>query len=451
MDRKLRQLFNLRRDQDDPDIIDAEIRAGSEPVGANLWVLFFAILIASVGLNVNSTAVIIGAMLVSPLMGPLVAIGYGAAVQDLPLIRGGAKALLVFVVLSLLTSTLYFTLSPLDQPGSELMARTTPTLWDVLIAIFGGGAGMVAATRKEGSNVVPGVAIATALMPPLCTVGFGLAHARWNMVFGATYLFVINGVFIAASTLVVARLVRLPQRGSVDPATLRRNRILLAFGITLVVVPSIVLGYRFVQLEVFNRQAQRVAEQLQSQQNLNVVSYQADASTRTLRLTLLGGHDEKEVQALADAMMREAGLSDATVQLRLAGDAPLNVTELRRQFQSDVNSSGLVNQLRVTEARLNSLQQELEQFKAARVASAATTKPDSAELLEEVHAQYPQVRSLTLAHGLHATATERDAGQATLVLIQRARPLNRSQHTTLLRWLRVRLNQPALQLLEQPA
>jgi uncharacterized hydrophobic protein (TIGR00271 family) len=451
MNRSLYRLFNLRRDQDDPDSIDADIRAGAEPVGANLWVLFFAILIASVGLNVNSTAVIIGAMLVSPLMGPLVAIGYGAAVQDLPLIRGGAKALLVFVVLSLLTSTLYFTLSPLDQPGSELMARTTPTLWDVLIAIFGGGAGMVAATRKEGSNVVPGVAIATALMPPLCTVSFGLAHARWNMVFGAAYLFVINGVFIAASTLVVAKLVRLPQRGSVDPTKLRRNRILLAFGITLVVVPSIVLGYRFVQLEIFNRQAQRVAEQLQSQQNLNVVSYQADASARTLRLTLLGGHDEKEVQALADAMMREAGLSDAKVQLRLAGDAPLNVTELRRQLQSDVNNSGLVNQLRVTEARLNSLQQELEQFKAAQVASAAATKPDSAELLEEVHAQYPQVRSLTLAHGLHATATGRDAGQATLVLVQRTRPLNRSQHTTLLRWLRVRLNQPALQLLEQPA
>jgi uncharacterized hydrophobic protein (TIGR00271 family) len=451
MNRSLYRLFNLRRDQDDPDSIDADIRAGAEPVGSNLWVLFFAILIASVGLNVNSTAVIIGAMLVSPLMGPLVAIGYGAAVQDLPLIRSGAKALLIFVVLSLLTSTLYFTLSPLDQPGSELMARTTPTLWDVLIAIFGGGAGMVAATRKEGSNVVPGVAIATALMPPLCTVSFGLAHARWNMVFGAAYLFVINGVFIAASTLVVAKLVRLPQRGSVDPTKLRRTRILLAFGITLVVVPSIVLGYRFVQLEIFNRQAQRVAEQLQSQQNLNVVSYQADASARTLRLTLLGGHDEKEVQALADAMMREAGLSDAKVQLRLAGDAPLNVTELRRQLQSDVNNSGLVNQLRVTEARLNSLQQELEQFKAAQVASAAATKPDSAELLEEVHAQYPQVRSLTLAHGLHATATGRDAGQATLVLVQRTRPLNRSQHTTLLRWLRVRLNQPALQLLEQPA
>jgi uncharacterized hydrophobic protein (TIGR00271 family) len=212
----LARLFDLRQDQDTPEAIDESVRAGVRFGGTNLWVLFFAILVASVGLNVNSTAVIIGAMLISPLMGPIVGIGYGAAVADTALIRRALSNLAIFTALSLLTSSAYFALSPLEQPGSELMARTTPNLWDVLIAAFGGAAGMVGLTRRGFTNVVPGVAIATALMPPLCTVGFGLANARWDMAAGAAYLFIINGVFIAASTLAVARLMRLPPQGAVD-------------------------------------------------------------------------------------------------------------------------------------------------------------------------------------------------------------------------------------------
>ena len=208
--------FNLRHDQASIEDIDASLRAGARPAGTNLWVLFFAILIASVGLNVNSTAVIIGAMLISPLMGPIVGIGYGAAIADGGLMRSSAVTLFVFTIVSLLTSMLYFWISPLDEPGSELLARTTPNLWDVLIAAFGGAAGMVAATRRSFTNIAPGVAIATALMPPLCTVGFGLAHQRWDMALGAGYLFIINGVFIAASTLLIGKLLRLPRRRELD-------------------------------------------------------------------------------------------------------------------------------------------------------------------------------------------------------------------------------------------
>ena len=152
-------------------MIASAIRAGERIGGTNLWVLIFAILIASVGLNVNSTAVVIGAMLISPLMGPLLAIGYGAGISDYRLIRSAARSLLIFVAISLLTSSLYFLLSPLSQAQTELMARTTPTLWDVLIAFFGGCAGIVAQTRRGASTIVPGAAIATALMPPLCTAG----------------------------------------------------------------------------------------------------------------------------------------------------------------------------------------------------------------------------------------------------------------------------------------
>lgn len=144
----------------------------------------FAILIASIGLNVNSTAVIIGAMLISPLMGPIVGAGYGLAVQDVGLIKLSLRNILIFIVISLITATLYFYLTPLNQAQSELLARTQPTLWDVLIAFFGGSAGIIALTRKNVSNVVPGVAIATALMPPLCTAGYGLAHGNWEYLAG---------------------------------------------------------------------------------------------------------------------------------------------------------------------------------------------------------------------------------------------------------------------------
>ena len=180
---KLQDVFNLAHDQAHPDKIDAVIRANTRVSGTNMWVLMFAIAVASIGLNVNSTAVVIGAMLISPLMGPIVGMGYGLAVGDTALIRQAVRNIIIFVVISLITATLYFLLTPLKEAQSELLARTQPTLWDVLIAFFGGSAGIVALTRKEGGNAIPGVAIATALMPPLCTAGYGLAHGNWQYFF----------------------------------------------------------------------------------------------------------------------------------------------------------------------------------------------------------------------------------------------------------------------------
>ena len=185
---KLQDVFNLAHDQAHPDKIDSVIRANTRVSGTNMWVLIFAIAVASIGLNVNSTAVVIGAMLISPLMGPIVGMGYGLAVGDTTLIRQAARNIIIFVVISLITATLYFLLTPLKEAQSELLARTQPTLWDVLIAFFGGSAGIVAQTRKEGGNAIPGVAIATALMPPLCTAGYGLAHGNWQY-FSALHIF----------------------------------------------------------------------------------------------------------------------------------------------------------------------------------------------------------------------------------------------------------------------
>ncbi|PJC19082.1 MAG: hypothetical protein CO066_00930, partial [Comamonadaceae bacterium CG_4_9_14_0_8_um_filter_60_18] len=202
---RLFRRFDLRHDQADTAEIDATFRGGVEFRGTNLWVLMFAIVIASIGLNVNSTAVIIGAMLISPLMGPIMALGYGAGINDSALMRSSLFNLGLAALISLIASTLYFLVTPLTLAHSELLARTTPSIWDVLIALFGGLAGVIGATRRIKSNLVPGVAIATALMPPLCTAGYGLATGNLSYFLGAFYLFAINSVFIAIATLMMVR------------------------------------------------------------------------------------------------------------------------------------------------------------------------------------------------------------------------------------------------------
>ena len=201
--------FSLFDDKAADEEIERRIRDGVDLSGATPWILIFAIFVASVGLNVNSTAVIIGAMLISPLMGPIMGAGLGVAVYDFDLVKRALTNLAIATLISLVVSALYFFVSPLHEAQSELLARTTPTVWDVLIALFGGLAGIIGMTRQEKSNVIPGVAIATALMPPVCTAGFGIATGQWSFVVGALYLYTINCVFIGLATVIGIRVLKL--------------------------------------------------------------------------------------------------------------------------------------------------------------------------------------------------------------------------------------------------
>lgn len=430
--RRLLRWFDLREDQADVDAIDAAIHSGSRVRGTNLWVLFFAMLIASVGLNVNSTAVIIGAMLISPLMGPIVGLGYGLAVADWALIRTAARGLLLFVALSLASATLYFTLSPLDEAGSELLARTQPTLWDVLIAAFGGAAGMVALTRRSFSNIVPGVAIATALMPPLCTVGYGLAHARWDMASGAFYLFLINGVFIAFATLVVTRLLRLPWKQEIDDAARRRHRLLMGLGLLVVLVPSVWQGYRLVQDEVFRGAARDAIRALELRAGTPLLDQQVQARERLIRLTVVGPHAADRLRELAPAVLQTPALDGARLEIRRAGDEGVDVNPLRRELQQEMGQA-LALQIRELEQRL---------ARSEAALSAANTPPDqSAQLLRELQALQPGVSGLELAQS---------ASGRPLLLIDLARPLKPADRERLTRWLRQRLDHPDAELVERP-
>jgi uncharacterized hydrophobic protein (TIGR00271 family) len=243
--------FDLTFDQADEDSITSSVKKSVDFVGANLWTLIFAIFIASIGLNVNSTAVIIGAMLISPLMGPIMGVGLGLGIYDVDLVKKGLRNLIVATVIGIVTSTLYFIITPLHAAQSELLARTTPSIWDVFIAFFGGLAGMVGASRKEKGNVVPGVAIATALMPPLCTAGFGLATGNFTYFFGAIYLYSINSVFICYGTIVIVRLLKFERRHFTDKAYENRISRLIYIILIVTVLPSIYLGYQMVNKSIF--------------------------------------------------------------------------------------------------------------------------------------------------------------------------------------------------------
>lgn len=386
---KLQEIFSLHHDQAHPDKVDAAIRANVRVSGTNMWVLIFAIAIASIGLNVNSTAVIIGAMLISPLMGPIVGMGYGVAVSDVKLIRLAIRNMLIFIVISLFTATLYFLITPLQQAQSELLARTQPTLWDVLIAFFGGSAGVVAITRKEVSNVVPGVAIATALMPPLCTAGYGLAHSNWDYFFGAFYLFAINCVFIAFATLVFAKLLKLPQRGLVTESRRLLHRIVIFIVILAVMLPSGYLATRLVQKELFTTTVTTVIKEVQQEEGFFVLRSTVDDKKKQVGLIINGmGNAEKITKTLIQKLSA-AGIDAPQVKVLYAGGSEANLDLVKQELENNYsNSVQLQDQLKQQQDYINSL-----------LAGNINSTEDSA-VLKEIQAQYPEAEKIIIGRGL---------------------------------------------------
>jgi uncharacterized hydrophobic protein (TIGR00271 family) len=247
--------FKLNHEREDLKTVVDNIENDVVFRGTNLWILIFAIFVASLGLNVNSTAVIIGAMLISPLMGPIMGIGLGVGINDFRLLRKAMYNFFIATIVALSTSTLFFLISPLNDAASELLARTSPTIYDVLIALFGGFAGMVATLSKNKGNVIPGVAIATALMPPLCTAGYGIATLQLNFILGAFYLFIINTVFIALATFIIVRLTHFPLLNIQDVKADRLAQRVVWLIVVITLLPSIYFGYDVIQRQKFTKNA----------------------------------------------------------------------------------------------------------------------------------------------------------------------------------------------------
>ncbi len=285
---KIKAHFTVMQDMEDEKEIVAQITSGVSFRGANLWVLIFAIFIASLGLNVNSTAVIIGAMLISPLMGPIIGMGLAIGINDFQLLRRAAKNFAIATVISILTATVYFLITPLGEAQSELLARTSPTIYDVLIATFGGAAGILALCTKGKGNVIPGVAIATALMPPLCTAGFGLASGHLLYFLGAFYLFFINTVFISLSTYLGVRLMRFHRKEFQTASAARKSRRAVMAIAILTIIPSLLMTVGIVRRSISDNNVNRFIKTELSQSGTQVISSDLDRDNQILNIVAVG-------------------------------------------------------------------------------------------------------------------------------------------------------------------
>lgn len=437
--RALLRHFDLRQDQASVEHIDASLRAGASFQGTNLWLLIFAILIASIGLNVNSAAVIIGAMLISPLMGPIMALGYGAAMNDIALIRLAARSLAIAVLLSLLASALYFGVTPLSAARSEILARTSPAIWDVLIALFGGLAGMIGVTRQEKSNVVPGVAIATALMPPLCTAGYGLATGQLRFFLGAFYLFSINSVFIATATLIMARVMRLPARVTLNADVSGRARWTIALIVLLAGLPSVYLAARLVQDEVFLTRAESfISASFPPERGTYVVARSLDPKKGVLRLTVVGEPLSVDRQVALEQSLPVYGLPDAQLEVVQNRQQEIDLQSLRQNLASDL-VGGTMSMLEQKSARI----EELEAQRAER----AATDLLLAEIGAELRASQPGVVEITVADGVRWVGEQRTGVLA--VTLTLSRPLPEEERARLEAWLKLRSKREEITLVVQ--
>ncbi len=269
----IKEIFSIKDAMIPYSQVVKETKEGVAMKGYNVWILICSIVIASVGLNVNSPAVIIGAMLISPLMGPIRGIGFGVGINDFTLLIRSIKNLGVTVGVSLGTSFLYFLITPIDTLTEQLFIRMEPTFLDVVVAFVGGFAGVIAAVQGKNDTVIPGVAIATALMPPLCTAGYGLAVGNFNYFFGASYLFLINSVLIALSSLIVIRYLNFPKREYVNPKIERKVKTYIVVFMAVVIAPSAYLFYRMALRNIFEKNASEFVSEIVEPGTNGVVSH----------------------------------------------------------------------------------------------------------------------------------------------------------------------------------
>ena len=380
--------FNLMPDKEDEQRIIAQITEGVSFKGANLWVLIFAIFIASLGLNVNSTAVIIGAMLISPLMGPIVGMGLAVGINDLELLKRAVKNFGVATLISVLTATAYFLTSPLSEAQSELLARTSPTLYDVLIAFCGGAAGIIALCTRGKGNVIPGVAIATALMPPLCTAGFGLATGHLLYFLGAFYLFFINTVFIALATYCGVRLMHFRKREyQLTEKAIRGRRILVSI-VFVTILPAAYMTVHIVQQGIFENNVRKFIKTELTQRGTQIISNTVDKDSLKLRVVAVGREISSATQAEAQRRMAEYGLSNYTLRI-IQGTQSDSVLTLSHQVTALTTSrEAAQKQLLHLSSENTYLNQQLNEYKRYE-ALAAEIRPELASL-------FPQISKLAL-------------------------------------------------------
>ncbi|MCQ2284475.1 MAG: DUF389 domain-containing protein [Bacteroidales bacterium] len=430
----VKKYTQIREDTD----YEATVESISKSVvfrGVNVWILFFAIIIASVGLNVNATAVIIGAMLISPLMGPINGLGLAVGTFDDELLKQSLKNLAIMVGISLIASTLYFLISPLSHARSELLARTQPTIFDVFIAFFGGLAGIVATSRKSQSiTIISGVAIATALMPPLCTAGYGIATGQIWYFLGAFYLFFINSFFIALATFIMVRYLHFPQKKYVDENRNRTVKRIITIFTLIILVPSIYLAGDVVKEAAFKAQSAKFINDFQTNedfQNIQVVASECDYHHRSqsVSLSLIGRPlSHSEINDLQKSLQIAYGQKKAKLIIRQTGEA-IDITQQNEIIEDILDKKD--NALAQKDSTIADLRTKINKIQNAETLSVQLTK--------EIYAQYPNVKKFAITDLVQYDTKTLENNTIAVVYLQWKEGDHAAEEQKLIQWLRVRL------------
>ncbi len=379
MSNRFINFINLHNGEEDKEKVVENVTTNTSFRGSNLWILACAIIIASVGLNVNSTAVIIGAMLISPLMGPILGAGLALGTYNFPLLKKSVKNLFIATTVSLVVSTLYFYVSPFKDVQSELLARTSPNIYDVLIAFFGGLVGVIAITRVEKGNPIPGVAIATALMPPLCTAGYGLATLNFAYFLGAFYLYTINCFFICIATFLVIKYLKYPPTQGIDDRYEKRIRYGISILIIIMIVPSFYLAYTLWNEKRFTKAAEQFVNAEFVSKGYTVIYKKISYNDRPkkIELAFLSKKFSKEELDSYNKMLTVSGLANTELSVKQ------DDVDLKSEILNELNKQD--DAISAKDIVINNLRLELTNYKV-----------DDPGLVKELAILFPQLQNISL-------------------------------------------------------
>ena len=435
----LKEYLDLRKDKDNElETVDS-IRKGVEFKGANLWILIFAIFMASLGLNVNSTAVIIGAMLISPLMGPIMGVGLSVGLNDFELMKRSLKSFLITTLFSVTTATIFFLVSPVAEGQSELLARTSPTIYDVFIALFGGLAGVVALSTKEKGNVIPGVAIATALMPPLCTAGYGLASGNLIYFLGAFYLYFINSVFISLATYIGVRVMHFQRKQFVDKV---REKLVRKYIIGIAIAtmcPAVYLTYNIVRETIYHSSANNfITSELQFPDS-QILNREISFDKREIKVVFIGKEvSEEQIQnarnKLADYKLDQTKL---VVFQGVNGAGAMDIGNIKSMVMEDFYKNS-EKQLMSQQAALDSLNRLLPDFTGSNLMNE--------KMGQEIKVLFPCIKTISVSKSLQLRVDSLRMDTLTYAFVDCDRTLSKQEKEKMLEWLQARTGTKKLRL-----
>ena len=431
---KINKYFDIHFERADDATISKRLIGGAKIKGPALVTLILSIFIASIGLNMNSTAVVIGAMLISPLMGPILATGFGFATLNFTVVKSGILRLSLQVTIAVLASALYFYISPVQAATSELLARTEPNIFDVFIAIFGGLAGIIGQTRKTLDNVIPGVAIATALMPPLCTAGYGLANGNWQYFFGASYLFFINAFFIFfASFIVLKGVYSLPFHKQAEEVNRRNQLIFLVIGL-IMAIPSIYAGYDMtIKYSESNHMEQFIKNDINQEGRRQVIDYSLDQTNKLVDIVVIGAPVTSEEQAqLDDKLQKDEYLQPYTLRFVNSVDEKKSTMDKTNLNKSSENLETYKN--------LNNLYQPTYQLVSETINTMKTTEAEAKALFPFVS----KVEGMPLIDNL-----EQPKASRYMVIIHTTSTISDADLERIKAWLEAKLSAPVTISVEQ--